>query len=231
MLHKKSSNANLENKRSVALLMGLVIALSVLYVALEWSHKEITVYTPLPVVVTEPEVLFTPPTPPPPRPAPPKSLVQAVVKPEIVMGGFNPVDSLEQQDSALLNDWTERLMDDPIFIGGPIVEDSLETVPFMPGWAGMPEFMEGDLQQYLAKHVRYPGRAITYGIKGTVICQFVIDKDGTITDIKIVRSIDPDLDNEVIRVVENMPSWTPGVQNGKPVKVQFTLPVKFDLKN
>lgn len=97
----------------------------------------------------------------------------------------------------------------------------------------MPQFKGGDqaLMEYLNKNLRYPPIAEENGIKGRVVCQFVVERDGSITDVKVVRSVDPSLDKEAVRVIKAMPKWTPGKQNGSAVRVKFTLPVTFTLQS
>ncbi|PLW91952.1 MAG: energy transducer TonB [Marinilabiliales bacterium] len=97
----------------------------------------------------------------------------------------------------------------------------------------LPSYPGGEeaLFEYLAENVRYPQYAKNKGIQGTVFAGFVIEKDGSITNIKILKSIGGGCDEEVIRVIENMPKWTPGKQRGKTVRVQFNLPIKFVLQN
>lgn len=97
----------------------------------------------------------------------------------------------------------------------------------------MPQYPGGDseLFKYLSQNIRYPVEAQKAGIQGRVICQFVIGKDGTITNVEVVRSVDPNLDAEAIRVIQEMPSWTPGEQRGKKVSVRYTLPINFKLDN
>ena len=96
----------------------------------------------------------------------------------------------------------------------------------------MPKFKGGGIdkfQLYVYTKLRYPKEARENGIDGKVIVSFVINKEGKVTDVKIIRSVDPLLDNEVLRVVKSSPKWTPGKQKGEPVKVQFVLPVTFSL--
>ncbi len=97
----------------------------------------------------------------------------------------------------------------------------------------MPEFPGGHqaLTKYLDENVKYPAIAQENGIQGRVICQFVVNKDGTITDIEVIRSGgDPSLDQEAVRVIEAMPKWKPGEQRGKTVRVRYTVPVNFRLQ-
>ena len=85
------------------------------------------------------------------------------------------------------------------------------------------------LNLYLRENVKYPTIAQQNGIQGMVLVQFVVECNGSITDVNVIRGVDPSLDREAIRVVKKMPKWTPGMQDGKPVQVRFTLPVNFRL--
>ena len=103
------------------------------------------------------------------------------------------------------------------------VFDVVEQMPSYPG--GM-----GALMQYLSSHIKYPAIAEENGIQGRVICTFVVERDGSITDVRIAKSVDPSLDKEAMRVVSTMPKWIPGKQNGSAVRVKYTLPVTFRLQ-
>lgn len=96
----------------------------------------------------------------------------------------------------------------------------------------MPSFPGGRvaLMKWLAKRMKYPKEAEEKGIKGRVICTFVVEKNGKITDVKVMRSVHPLLDAEALRVVRSMPKWQPGKLNGKPVRVKFTIPLTFNLQ-
>ena len=86
------------------------------------------------------------------------------------------------------------------------------------------------LMSWLSQKIKYPVIAAENGVKGRVIVQFVVEKDGSITDVVVVKSVDPSLDKEATRVIKNMPHWIPGRQNGSPVRVRFTVPVTFTLQ-
>ena len=103
------------------------------------------------------------------------------------------------------------------------VFDVVEQMPSYPG--GM-----GALMQYPSSHIKYPVNAEENGIQVRVICTFVVERDGSITDVKIDKSVDPSLDKEAMRVVSSMPKWIPGKQNGSAVRVKYTLPVTFRLQ-
>jgi protein TonB len=96
----------------------------------------------------------------------------------------------------------------------------------------MPTFRGGDdkIYEYLAQNLRYPTMAREAGIQGRVFVTFVVERDGSITDVNVLRGIGGGCDEEAIRVVESMPNWTPGKQRGVPVRVQFNLPIKFTLQ-
>lgn len=96
----------------------------------------------------------------------------------------------------------------------------------------MPSFPGGDaaLMQFLSSHIKYPVVAEENGIQGRVIATFVVERDGSITDVKVVKSVDPSLDKEAIRVLKSMPKWIPGKQNGSAVRVKYTVPVTFRLQ-
>ena len=103
------------------------------------------------------------------------------------------------------------------------VFDVVEEMPSFPG--GM-----GALMSWLSQNIKYPVIAAENGVQGRVIVQFVVEKDGSITDVKVAKSVDPSLDKEAARVVSAMPKWTPGKQNGSAVRVKYTVPVTFKLQ-
>ena len=223
---KKSPKASLEDKKLVYVLMGLVLVLSICYVAFEWTEKEVTKYE-----VTDTEFFFeeeidiqqttqeTPPPPPPPAP----------VEVEVL----NVVEDDVEVEEIQIN--TEDDKDVEVVIAPPVeapVEEEEEEVIFVVV-ESMPEFPGGQqaLFKYLADNVKYPVIAQENGIQGRVICQFVVNKDGSIVDVVAVRSSgEPSLDKEAIRVIQSMPKWKPGKQRGKPVRVKYTVPVNFRLQ-
>ncbi|MBF1531681.1 MAG: energy transducer TonB [Prevotella salivae] len=95
----------------------------------------------------------------------------------------------------------------------------------------MPQFPGGQIAmlQYIMKNMKYPEQAMKEGIQGRVAVRFIVEKDGSISDVKPILSVHPLLNKEAVRVVESMPKWTPGKQNGKPVRVRFNVPIMFKL--
>ncbi len=224
---KKSQKASLEDKKIIYVLMGFVFVLSVCYVAFEWTEKEVTKYE-----VADTDFLFeeeveiqqtsqqeTPPPPPPP----------AVQEVEVL----NVVEDDVETESIEIN--TEDEKDVEVVIAPPVeapVEEEEEEVVFVVVET-MPEFPGGQqaLFKYLSENVKYPVIAQENGIQGRVICQFVVNKDGAIVDVEVVRSGgDPSLDKEAVRVIKSMPKWNPGKQRGKAVRVKYTVPVNFRLQ-
>lgn len=103
------------------------------------------------------------------------------------------------------------------------VFDVVEVMPSFPGG-------NGALMSYLSSNVKYPVVAQENGVQGRVIVSFVVERDGSISDVKVVRSVDPSLDREAARVVKSMPKWNPGKQNGSAVRVKYNVPVSFRLQ-
>ena len=103
------------------------------------------------------------------------------------------------------------------------VFDVVEQMPSFPGG-------QSALMQYLANNIKYPVVAQENGVQGRVVVSFVVERDGSITDVQVVRSVDPSLDREAQRVVKSMPRWIPGKQNGQAVRVKYNVPVSFRLQ-
>ncbi len=225
---KKSQKASLENKQLIYVLMGFVFVLSVCYVAFEWTEQEVTKYE-----VTDTDFLFEEEveiqqtsqqenTPPPPPPAAQEVEVLNVVEDDV------ETEAIEINTEDDKN--TEVVIAAPV--EAPVEEEEEENVVFVVVET-MPEFPGGQqaLFKYLSENVKYPVIAQENGIQGRVICQFVVNKDGAIVDVEVVRSGgDPSLDKEAVRVIKSMPKWNPGKQRGKAVRVKYTVPVNFRLQ-
>ncbi len=225
---KKSPKANIETQKITALLMGAVLAVSFMFVAFEWSTqtKKLDANALVQDVVAEEEIEITrrdpapPPPPPPPEPEAPEVI-------EVVQEKVDTKVNLSMEDDqskAQIQTYTpppppkpkEEEVTDEIFV---VVENQ-------------PEFPGGTtaMMKFLNDNIKYPVIAQENGIQGRVICNFVVERDGSITDVQVVRGVDPSLDKEAIRVIQQMPKWKPGSQRGKPVRVRFTLPVLFRLQ-
>jgi protein TonB len=207
--------------------MGVIVALSSLLVAFEWSSTRSApkTYSSEMLIPEELDVDLTKRTPEPPKPKiePPK----VVVPDEIIVVN----DPVEHQEIF----FTENQSEIPQVISTAsaprYVEEPVESVVDFAEIA--PEFIGGQaaLMKFLSDNIRYPQVDIEMGNKGRVICTFVVEKDGSITDIKVVRGVSPSIDKEAMRVISEMPNWKPGFQNGRAVRVKFTLPVHFKITN
>lgn len=222
---KKSSKASLEDKRSIFILMGFVVVLSFVYIAFEWTQHEVTIYESVSldaVAEEEIEIIQTAEElPPPPPPEVPE-----------VIEVLNVVEDDVETAEIIID--TEDDKDRQVVIQAPVqaavIEEDTEVV-FMVV-ESMPGFPGGDaaLFKYLSDNIKYPVIAQESGIQGRVICQFVVNRDGSIVDIEVVRGVDRSLDAEAMRVIAGMPKWSPGKQRGKAVRVKYTLPVNFRLQ-
>lgn len=124
---------------------------------------------------------------------------------------------------------TQRVETEPVKAEAPKPEvenkvfDVVEQMPSFPGG-------QSALMSYLANNIKYPVVAQENGVQGRVVVSFVVERDGSITDVQVVRSVDPSLDREAQRVVKSMPKWIPGKQNGQAVRVKYNVPVSFRLQ-
>ncbi|MGN8072268.1 energy transducer TonB [Mucilaginibacter sp. SG564] len=200
------------------------------------------------VKITDVVLLPPPPVdqtkkPPPPPPEPPKPKVDQVRFPPPVVKPDNEVkekDPPTVKELAVADPGQKDQKGDPnadIRIDEPVgnsdvkqvveadpnqIFTSVEQVPEFPG--GLEKF-----GSYLGKSIRYPAVARENGTQGRVICTFVVEKDGSLTDIKVTRGIGSGCDEEAVRVLKNSPHWKPGIQNGRPVRVQYSVPISFTL--
>lgn len=173
------------------------------------------------------------PKPPPPQVQLPK--LQKVIKfvppkvvKEEVVEEVPTIEEIKQNEVAAVEveGPTEVVFEEP----APVVVEEDENKIFMVV-EQQPEFEGGyeAMMNFIRKNMRYPASARRMGIDGTVYVSFVVGKDGAINDVKVLRGISADCDKEAVRVVQMMPPWKPGKQNGKPVFVRFNLPIKFKL--
>ncbi len=227
---KKSQKADLEGKKGVFFEIGLTLALAILLFAFEWksSSEEVSQFQTVAEEQIEEEIIpitqqmLKPPPPPPPAP----KLTDLI---DIVEDDTQIDEELEIQDVDDTSENTDVPTDVDDF-GTYGDEDTGDTEVFVVV-EDMPSFPGGNVQKWIAKNVKYPVLAMENGIQGKVYIQFVIERDGSITDVKVLRGVDASLDKEAVRVVKAMPKWKPGKQRGKPVRVSYTLPINFQLSN
>lgn len=224
---KKSNKADLESKRSIFLLVGLVISLGVCFMAFEWksSVEEVEDLGALSGVEVEDEIIpitRQEEVKPPPPPPPPK-VVEVLT---IVDDDTELDDELEIEDT--------EADDETIIEATPVLqeEEELDEAKVFFVVEEMPEFPGGEraLIKYINSHVEYPVIAQENGVQGRVTINFVVETDGRVTEASVLRPVDPALDQEAMRVVNSMPRWKPGKQRGKPVRVSFRVPIIFKLQ-
>lgn len=143
------------------------------------------------------------------------------------------IPTMEELDNTLIGTQDVEGLDSVVF-EAPEVEIKSEPVEaeVFQFVEKMPQFDGGDqaLFKYLNKNLKYPRQAKEADIQGMVIVSFVVEQDGSISNVEVLRSVHPQLDEEAIRVISSMPAWIPGQQNQQPVRVKFNLPVRFVLK-
>lgn len=219
---KKSENANLERKRIPLIIIGILFSTALVLVAFEYKTYEMSISElgQLDIDLIEEEIIpISQQQPPPPPPPPAPTTVIEIVEDEKEIEEELVVEDMEVTEDTqieFIEEAVEEVVEEQIFT---IVEE-------------MPSFPGGDaaLMKYLGSNIKYPAIAKDAGIQGTVFVTFVVDEKGDVKDVKVLRSLGGGTDEEAIRVVKNMPKWTPGKQRGKAVKVQYNLPIRFTLR-
>jgi protein TonB len=226
MKEKKSAKADLESKRWLFIEIGLIVVLALVYMAFEMkSYETISMdqYERVEVLIEEEMVEITQhekidlPPPPPQQP-----ILLHAVDDNIVIADDIVIDAEATITTEVeAREWTrpveETIVEEEIFI---IVEQN-------------PEYPGGDEARlnFLRNNIKYPQMAREAGIQGTVYVSFVVEKDGSVTQVKILRGIGGGCDEEAIRVTRMMPKWKSGKQRGKEVRVSYNMPIKFTLQD
>jgi periplasmic protein TonB len=220
---KKTPKADLESKKRVFLQIWIILALVAVWSAFEWRQYERQVID-LGVLeidfIEEEDIPITRPETPPPPPPPEPSMELIIVDDDVEVDEEFMIDMeatvfTEVSDFAPIIVEEEEVAEDVIFT---VVEDQ-------------PSFPGGDeaRMRFLQENLRYPTMAREAGIQGTVFVTFVVERDGSVTDVRVLRGIGGGLDEEAVRVVRMMPRWNPGRQRGQAVRVQFNMPIRFVL--
>ncbi|MBN3034255.1 MAG: energy transducer TonB [Bacteroidales bacterium] len=221
---KKSAKADLENKKIIFVEIGLIIALAAVLLAFEWkSYEKIELDLISRAVDDTPEEMIQITTqekpPPPPKPQPQTTIIRIVE------------DDVEIEDDIEINVEADQETEIQEYIPVEEPEEEEEEAPIFTVVEAMPEFPGGEEARirFLSDNIKYPQMARESGIQGRVFLTFVVERDGSVTDVKVLRGIGGGCDEEAIRVVQSMPRWIPGKQRGKPVRVQFNMPILFKL--
>jgi len=222
---KKTSKADLENKKSIFFQIGLILALVVVLVAFEYkSYDKITIDLQARVAddFAEEIIPITEQKVKPPPPPPPKQVTQIkIVEDDVEVEDDLDID-VEADDETVVEEYIPPSDDDEEVVEAEIFT-VVESMPSFPG--GM-----GELMKFLGQNINYPTLAKESGIQGRVFINFVVEPNGSISNVKVLRGIGGGCDEEAVRVVKSMPKWSPGKQRGKPVRVSYNFPVKFTLQ-
>jgi protein TonB len=225
---KKTEKASLENKKLLFLEIGLVISLLITFVAFEWKQEEISVSNleDTTEIEAEEEIIpITQETPPPPP---------AEVKIPILSDQIDIVDDNIELENNIINLEDDASLGVEIQDYVEVVEEVVEeeAIPFQLV-EEKPSFNGGDanmFSKWVNERLVYPEIAKENGVQGRVTLQFTVEKDGRVTNVKLLRGVDPSLDKEAIRVVSMSPKWKPGTQKNRAVPVTYTFPVIFQLR-
>jgi len=215
MIPKKDPKISLENKKGMFFQVGLAVTLIAVLISFEWKSYDKSNYNLGDLNLDDIEEEIIPITrqevKPPPPPPPPPEIIE-IVEDEVEIENEVEIEETDTDEDEIVE----------------IEEDDEE---FFMVVENMPEFPGGDLglMKFIQKNVRYPAIAKEYNITGKVYVSFIVDKQGSVTNVKIVRGVDKNLDAEALRVVSLLPKYKPGKQRGKAVRVMFTIPINFTL--
>ncbi|MFZ6050855.1 energy transducer TonB [Halocola ammonii] len=235
MKPRKTPEANLEKRRNLWFFLGMVGILAITLSAFQWTNYTKTeVYmgnVDLDLLEDEvvPPNVMTPPPPPPPPPQPTTVI-------EIVEDDEEIEDELEIEDLEV----TEETEFEEVEVAEEPEEEEIfmvvEDMPTLPACENIKDkdqqqqCTQGEIIKYISQNTTYPRIAKESGIQGTVFVGFVVNEKGEVEDARVLREVDPRLDKEALRVVNDLPKFEPGKQRGKAVKVQYNVPVRFTLR-
>lgn len=218
---KKYPKYDLENYHQLFLNIGLIVALTAVIIAFEWRTYDRGAGMDLGVIEDNFEdLLEIPPTEQPPPPPP------VIQQPEIIE--VPDEEEIEEEIEIELDvEFEEELVVEELIFEEPEeeVEEIFTIVEDQPEYPGG----IGAFYKYVATNLRYPAQARRMGIAGKVFVQFVVEKDGKLTDVQILKGIGAGCDEEALRVIKKSKAWKPGRQRGRPVKVRMIIPINFRL--
>lgn len=226
MKNLKSQKSSLEKMRGIFFQSGLIIACGLILVAFEWTTPVIISELPRPDIVIDGDFDLPPITY--------REIEKPKVKHDFVKKTGTIIKVRKEPFVEPIDPTPEPIIEPVVFdpswvtVEEPVVDKDVPTYFF----EHKPKFGENDgaIFKYLADNLKYPILAKESGIQGTVHLKFVVGKNGKVRDIEVVKGVNKLLDNEAVRVVKEMPNWSPGIQNGKPVSVYYSLPIKFTIR-
>lgn len=228
MNHFQKTTKKNERMRFVYFQLGLLISFSLTFFAFEWTtYYSVKELKGVKVIDDDIETVLPPVNP---------EVEKPIVKTEFVVKKI--IDKIVIVDDGTTTPTEEPTKEDPVvetkfdkkWVKVEEYDDDDETNP-LDFVDEMPVFVGGEekLFQYLANNIKYPKRDMQIGNEGKVFVEFVVGKDGEITDVKILRGVSETIDAEAIRVIKSMPNWLPGKQKGRAVKVRYKMPISFKL--
>ena len=221
---KKMPEVDITRRSSMFLMVGLIASLGITLVAFEWKNYDLGELMDLGLADDDfEELMEIPPTIQPPPIRPPLQQPQVIAVPD-----DEEID--EQIEIDLDVDLTEdTIIEDVIFDPEPSEEMAEDVIVFAEQEATFPGGWD-KWTRFLNKNLKYPKRAKRMGISGTVFLSFIVDKNGIISDIKVLREVGGGLEEEAIRVLKASPKWNPGLQRGRPVKSRMSIRIAFTLR-
>lgn len=228
---KKSSKANLENKRVLFVEIGLIIILAVILAAFEYKtyDKSVSLITAeVQQIIEEEQIPITMETPPPPPEIPQAPVLSdaiEIVDDDITIEEDIIIDTEDDKDFAIeIRDYISYTAEEEA------VEE--EEIP-LAIVEEKPSFMGGDentFTKWVHERIVYPEVAKENGVQGRVVLSFIVDADGYVKNVTVLRGVDPLIDKEAVRVVSSSPKWKPGRQRDKTVRVRYNFPINFQLR-
>ncbi len=222
MEQKKTEKADLRKKVGLHFSIGLLVTMCIVVMAFEYRKYDRTEFADMSVNTEFEELLEIPPTEQPPPP-PPK-----IKQPEIVE--VPDEEEIEEEIEVDLDvDITEETVIEEIIVEEAPEEEVAEQVFLIVEEPATPPGGYDAFYKYIADNLKYPAQARRMGIEGRVYVQFVVDTDGTLTEVQAVKGIGAGCDEEAVRVIKNAPKWSPPKQRGKAVKQRIVVPIVFQL--
>lgn len=221
---QKSEKADLEKLSTFFFSIGLVVTMTIVLTAFEWKDvEEKAALLAGRATDNVEEILDVPPTEQPPPPPPQIQQPQVVEVP----------DEEEIEDEIEVNldvEMTDETKVEQIEIKVEEPKEDVDEIFTIVEETATPKGGMAAFYKYVGSKLKYPSQATRMGVEGKVFVEFVINRDGTIVDVRVVRGIGAGCDEEAVRVVQSSPPWNPGKQRGKPVRQKYTLPIQFKLQ-
>ena len=220
---KKTESADLTKKTSFFFSIGLLVTLALVFTAFEWKqYEDSLIDLQGKSTNTFEEMLEVPPTEQPPPPAP------IIQQPQIVEV---PDEEEIKEDLNLKFDVevTEETKVEEVVVAAVEEKENVDEIFSVVEESANPRGGYPAFYKFVGEKIKYPAQARRMGIEGKVFVEFVVNRDGTIVDVKAIKGIGAGCDEEAVRIVQSAPAWTPGKQRGKPVRQKMVIPITFKL--